>query len=236
MNNCLGLGNYKYFLGLLLSTSILLVWGSYLAYTVLAPAVHWHFDKYPEWHSGTLTARTDPLGRVLGFLPWLADVITTGFDVGGLSLGGVGLLATLTAPLPAGLLAYHIYLIWAGMTTNESAKWTDWKEDIEDGMVFAARIKDSEVYGDLDENGYIVEQRHDSIDVASKHSKAEYVWPVRSRQMLVRTSDRQAPRAVPPHLAELIVPDSWVQVLSLVDVENIYDQGFWKNLVEVLRY
>jgi hypothetical protein len=46
------------------------------------------------------------------------------------------------APLGAGFLIYHIYLLWIGATTNETAKWADWREDIADGLVFRARISE----------------------------------------------------------------------------------------------
>ena len=51
-------------------------------------------------------------------------------------IGTVTLLMLMTAPLAMAFLVYHTYLIWAGMTTNESAKWSDWKDDVEDGFVF----------------------------------------------------------------------------------------------------
>jgi hypothetical protein len=144
----------------------------------------------------------------------------------------------MTAPLPLGLLGYHIYLIWAGMTTNETGKWADWRDDMNDGLVFMADVKPEHVYGtqhseSLDDESAL-SNGHDST--ATPPSKPqEYVYPVRSRQFLVRTNDGQTPRNIHPQMAAFIVEDSWRRCWRLADVENIYDQGFWTNLVEVLR-
>ena len=96
------------------------------------------------------------------------------------------------------------------MTTNESQKWSDWKEDMADGYVFVADIKEE-----------------------ARSSVAR--WPHGSRQFLVRTSDGKRPRGVADVIGELVVEGSWEQVWHLADVENVYDLGFWGNLVEVLR-
>jgi hypothetical protein len=223
------MGNYKYFLALLLTTSLLLFYGSYLAYSTLAPTVRWHLKEYPDWHELSFAGRTDMVGKTLWTLEAWFDGLSTAFMVGGLSMGGIGLLATLTAPLPFGLLGYHIYLIWAGMTTNESGKWADWRDDMNDGLVFMADVKPEEVYG-------IQMEGHENGDATGSHwsKESEFIWPVRSRQILVRTSDGQSPRNIQQPLQRLIVEDSWRRCWRLADVENIYDQGFWVNLLEVL--
>jgi hypothetical protein len=231
VNNCIGVGNYKYFLALLLSTSTMLFYGSYLAYSTLAPTVRWHLKEYPDWHELSYAGRTDMVGRMLLKMEGWVDALSTAFMVGGLSMGGVGLLATLTAPLPLGLLGYHIYLIWAGMTTNETGKWADWRDDMDDGLAFMADVKSEAVYGlqlEAQENG------NATGNLSNKES--EFIWPVRSRQVLVRTSDGQTPRNIQPQLQKLVVEDSWRRCWRLADVENVYDQGFWENLLEVLRH
>jgi hypothetical protein len=148
----LGQGNYKYFIGLLTGTSMLLIYGSWLAYVTLSPQVKEHWKTYPEWHSPEPGTREFVVAtRDLGFWGttmtrgeyWL-DVFATALMVGGIGRGGVGLLCFLTWPLPATLLAYHLYLMWLGATTNESGKWSDWKEDIADNLAFVAPILENE--------------------------------------------------------------------------------------------
>ena len=67
--------------------------------------------------------------------------LNRGLKLGGLRIGGVGLLCTLTAPLPAFMFGYHMYLLWAGMTTNESDKWEQLREDMRDGIVYRGVLR-----------------------------------------------------------------------------------------------
>ena len=137
-------------------------------------------------------------------------------------IGAVTLLCALCIPLAAGFLVYHVYLVWAGMTTNESSKWTDWKEDIADDVVFRAEMKTlRDTYTPLPED---VEPREEDVR-----------WPkgVRARWWLIRTRDGQAPvrKVNVDGKKEEEVPDErWERVHSLAEVQNVYDLGFWDNL------
>lgn len=222
VNNCVGRGNYKYFLGLLSTTTLTLVYGTYLAYTTLIPQVHWHFETYPEWYVTELSGGSDVVSRVFDHLTYCLDVFQTGLGVGGLRRAGVGLLAAMTWPLPLGLLAYHLYLIWAGTTTNETAKWEDWREDMAEGVVYIADMKEHESSSEGREGR--------SRDRNSGVPR----WPHTSKHFVVRTNDGQRPRLVANGISELIVDDSWRQIWRLADIENIYDLGFWDNLKESL--
>jgi hypothetical protein len=222
VNNCVGRGNYRYFLGLLASMAALLSIAAHLARVALAPAVAAHFATYPEWHaqdaadglssllpagSGGLVARV--LARVDGGL----DVLSTAFMIGGVSVGGVGFLALLTAPLPAALLAYHVYLLWAGSTTNETAKWGDWREDVRDGLAYAAPV------------------------VAESPMQPATPWPRRSRFFLVVTCDGAPPRHLAEDIKAVVGEDAtWKRCRDLKDMDNMYDLGFWGNLKEALLY
>jgi palmitoyltransferase len=157
-------------------------------------------------------ARLDDLGH--------AFVIAV--NRGGISVAGVGLLAVSTASLPLGLLAYHLYLIWAGMTTNESQKWSDWKEDMLDGCVFKTRLSDLRRHYQL--------TSQDKCNPATSNFESpdemNIWWPKNSDQVLVRTDDGK-----PPKGQDML----WTRIWSLNDVDNIYDLGGWQNFVEVFR-
>jgi len=62
-------------------------------------------------------------------------------------LGAVFLICILTGLLAIGFTAYHCYLVWAGTTTNETDKWSEWREYISDGLVFRADLGEEEDEG-----------------------------------------------------------------------------------------
>ncbi|KAJ2993320.1 hypothetical protein NUW58_g1877 [Xylaria curta] len=129
------------------------------------------------------------------------------FDVG---VGSVTLLAIMTAPLVWGLLGYHTYLIYCGTTTNESMKWQDWQAE---GWMMASR------------SGDVCPSR----GTATPGFEASWTrWPVEPAQILVRTQDGETPND-----ASLAGEGSWERVWRLRDIENIYDIGFWDNLVDI---
>ena len=262
VNNCLGRGNYKYFLFLLASTGALIAFGAYLAKHSLSPQVFHKYNKYEDWYAYKPPVASDPRswtnwGHAKAH--YAAIYLSLYLDIGGLSIAGVGLLALLTWPLPLGLLAYHIYLIWAGMTTNESSKWADWRDDMADGVVFlgtrredtmaehahgvghptAAPVREPGQGGsgsgsdsEYDEPILTPGSESSERDVAGEEPPT--TWPLESRHILVRTRDGQAPKSLPSRVQRVAVPDSFERVWSLAAVENVYDLGFWDNLVEVL--
>ncbi|ETS78115.1 hypothetical protein PFICI_10177 [Pestalotiopsis fici W106-1] len=124
--------------------------------------------------------------------------------------GGVTLLTLMTSPLVWGLLGYHIYLIYCGTTTNESMKWQDWQAEMDDGFAFKRAMPTDRV----------------------KDPRWEPTWtrwPVETMQVLVRTEDGSPPD---PQGAPGV--GDWERVWHLRDVENLYDLGFWDNLLDVL--
>ncbi|GAB7338154.1 hypothetical protein MBLNU457_4505t1 [Dothideomycetes sp. NU457] len=159
-------------------------------------------------------------------------VIVDAAHRGGFSITGVGMLAAMTAPLPLGLLAYHIYLIWAGMTTNENQKWSYWREDMADGTVFRARRSDVLAHNELMRNqistnqleGGHLQKRVSYLNDESEQGEPDVDWPVSSDQMIVRTNDGR-----PPLGREYLYERIW----DLTQVENIYDLGFVDNLRDV---
>lgn len=213
VNNCLGRGNYGYFLALLLTLSICEVYGAYLCYYILRPHLKSTAPQSSIW--ATINVK-----------------LSVAAAQGGLSITGVGLLTTWTAALPFGLFCYHVYLVWAGMTTNESQKWSDWRADMDDGLVFRAKRTSLEAHN---------RERHNKADMPpdnaemdspilslglKEQSRQKAWWPVDSDQVLVQTCDGKPPQGQEP---------LWTRVWSLRDVDNIYDLGTWDNVGDVIR-
>lgn len=228
VNNCLGWGNYKHFLALLLSTTVVLAYTAWLAYLTLAPQVRDHFVRDPAWHAepSILLFNNQPgdggggwANRVLVRIDSWLDTLATALLVGGVARGAVGLLALLIAPLPAGLLAYHAYLVWVGTTNNESGKWRNWREEVADGLAYVAPIVG------IDESSQSTQHRWEE----------KSAWPKRSRQFLVLTSDGLPPRNLQPEIKAVVGKHAeWRRCRSLKEVDNIYNLGVWQNLRDIL--
>lgn len=197
INNCVGYGNQHYFLLLLLSTAVLTMYGGLLGLVVVADSARGHnknfslFPKPPGWSWAEYFV-----------------LLTMGIqeDVG---VGSVTLLALMTSPLVWGLLAYHIYLIYCGTTTNESMKWQDWQMEMDDGCAFKRSLPVDRVKN-------------------LQHEAAWTRWPIEPVQVLIRTED-----GTPPDPNGGPGVGEWERVWRLRDVENLYDLGFWDNLVDV---
>ncbi|CAG1984625.1 unnamed protein product [Fusarium graminearum] len=125
-------------------------------------------------------------------------------------MGASSLLAALTSPLVWGLLLYSLYLVYSGTTTNETLKWSEWKEDMADGFAFRRSMP-----ADREKNER-VEPRCGR-------------WPVDVQQIIVTTQDGQPPAE------NLRLPGqgAWERVWNLSNVENLYDMGLWDNLVDI---
>ena len=212
---CLGKDNYSYFLGLLFSLTLMLSWGAYLGHKILGNMLQQksirrsqELDSRAHWSKG--------LDWSTYFARWSWALAESP------RIGAVGMLAMLTAPLALGLLLYHMYLIWAGMTTNESFKWSEWKGDIADGLVFLNdKSTDS---GKLSANEEF--SSRDSIESAQSNSPKLLNLAIEKPLFDSAKSDqewRESPQ--PP----------WVKVRDLSQIVNIYDLGFFNNIREVLH-
>lgn len=209
--NCVGLNNYRYFLALIISLSIMLIYGSCIGFSLLS-------QSWEELIPLDSPLRTTRQSWTMSFNVWTIVISTD------LRIGGVTSLMFMTAPLAMAFLVYHTYLIWAGMTTNESAKWSDWKEDVADGMVF--KSTKAEAYG--------------NSPFLREYQSPQTSWPVNSDQVLVLT-EGEPPRVGfvfsldsneirQPNDGEAPIDHIWTPVRSMREIDNIYDLGFWDNL------
>ena len=215
--NCIGNSNYAYFIGMLLSLGLLLAYGGYLAYLLLSESLQRETSMLDQntlnrqhWSTGLSWERYFDL--------WLWAI---GEDI---RIGGVGMLAALTAPLAWGLFWYHVYLIWAGMTTNETSKWADLKDDIADGLIYQSKRQGASTTG-----------RSSGLEV-----KTIVNWPISSDQWLVRCENGQPPDddvdiyASSTSTRLTSRKSRWKRLQSLNEVDNLYDLGFWKNLADII--
>jgi hypothetical protein len=195
INRCVGYGNHHYFLLLLLTTAVLTTYATYIGFSILSDQVRIQIPSWTVWGPGFTWA------QYANVWAWALQENTR--------IGAVTMLCFLTSPLVWGLLGYHLYLIWAGTTTNESMKWTDWQAEMTEGYAFKRDLPSD---------------RHKDEAVEPAWTR----WPVESEQIVVRTED-----GLPPRGPRAIGTGEWQRVWKLADVENLYDLGFWDNLWDV---
>ncbi|CAG8115026.1 unnamed protein product [Penicillium olsonii] len=207
--NCVGANNCVYFLSLLVSLSVMLIYGSYLGKALLSESMEQLVPPEVKVAMQSWTTWINTWGVLVATVP---------------KIGTVFMLMLMTAPLAVSFLAYHTYLIWAGTTTNETSKWSDWKEDVDDGLVFKT-------------------QRSLIFENPLPMTPHDRMWPVHTDQILVTDED-------PPTEGCLLMSNSnciahrpgsdlppdprWKRLHSMKEVDNIYDMGFWNNLRDVI--
>ncbi|KAI9048809.1 hypothetical protein LZ554_007640 [Drepanopeziza brunnea f. sp. 'monogermtubi'] len=195
INNCVGYNNQNHFLLLLFTTGVLTAYATYIGFSILSDEVR---KEIPSWNFRGQGLTWSQFWHVWA---WVLQEYTR--------IGAVTLLCLLTTPLIFGLLGYHVYLIWAGTTTNESMKWSDWEAEMADGFAFKCLLPADR-------------EKDERIEPAWTR------WPVESQQLVSRTADGQPPRGPGG-----IGAGEWERVWRLADVENLYDLGFWDNLADV---
>lgn len=222
--NCLGRENYIYFVSLMGSLGMLLSYGSYLAYSLLTEVLQTNISGRASYSDRqNLLSKRKTWSDLSYSWAWAFS-----HDI---RIGSVGMLALLTTPLAWGLFWYHIYLIWAGMTTNETSKWADWRDDISDGLVFRSDPPSNSVQGkqaDKTGSGPLVD------------------WPVSTKQQLVRSFEAYPSEGLTAFVIVKQSPPSasagdaapqrqrWRRVESLDELDNLYDLGFWHNLKDII--
>lgn len=199
---CLGTHNYHYFMAMCASLGMLLSYGSWIGYVILDRLLQVKFEaENPAMGAVRWTTGLNFLDKLNAF-SW-----TIVWDV---RIGAICLLAVFTAPLAWGLFWYHVYLIWVGVTTNESFKWDDWKADIADGYVYKAQ--DARKEPETAETPYVR-------------------WPKPNTQKLLNRAEDLSVQCA-GQINTLAEP-AWTQIRSTKDMDNLYDLGFWENLKDV---
>lgn len=233
INNCVGAGNQRWFLLLLLTTALLASFGGLVGGSLIAARTARQFpawsvlpwrarladDHHPDDHPddpGQLGHLGRPLNLDLDLQGWLVCWSWGMRDL--VRLGTVSLLGLLLSPLVWGLLAYNAWNIATGQTTNESLKWADWRDDMACGLVYRRRLSR--------ERG----NRH-GVPAAVVEAASLSRWPLEPEHVLVcADADGKPPEPADPSLPGV---GEWEQVWRLRDVDNIYNIGVWRNLTDV---
>ena len=185
----------------------MLCYGAYLSYSILSDDIETRIHRI-NMHKSALAGHWSAGLPV----PDKLDRWTDAF-VGNIRVGAPGLLCLFTAPLAWGMLLYHMYLLWAGTTTNESFKWDDWKEDVSDGYVYKC-----------DKPRCL---QHSQPD---RTVEPPVSWPSSSSQRVVSRSNDASLKA---EQGSNFMEPPWTQVHSMREIVNIYDLGFWTNVSDI---
>lgn len=197
INSCVGYGNQHYFVLLLASTALLCTYGGVLGLSIITAGIPRWSPTWTWWKPKSMD--------------WAEYVAVWGWAIqDNVNMGATALLAILTAPLVWGLLLYTLYLVYSGTTTNETLKWSEWKEDMQEGYAFRRSMPANRLKNER------IEPRYTR-------------WPVETEQILITTRDGRPPKDDAPIPGE----GPWEKVWGLGHVENLYDMGFWDNLVDV---
>lgn len=205
INNCVGAGNQHWFLLLLFFTALLATYAGVVGTGLIAARTQ---RQFPTWTLWWWRARNvNNPAEAMSVQQWLV-VLSWGMkDL--VRLGSVSLLGLMLCPLVWGLLAYNLWNVGVGQTTNESLKWSDWQYDIQIGLVFRRRLRRGR---------------------GSEASQSLSRWPLEPEYVLMCTDDGRPPATDDPHIPGV---GEWEQVWRLRDIDNIYDLGVWRNLMDV---
>ncbi|QPG77089.1 hypothetical protein FOA43_004488 [Brettanomyces nanus] len=184
LNNDVGYYNYRYFFIFLCSICWILIYGGilclislhvYLINEQIPPEIAAEFSIKRYWH---VIIRTNVTNRVTGVLL---------------------LLCTFLLPVVIAFLGEHIWLIYIGVTTNETAKWDYVKDLVSNDLLFRMDTVN-------DDHTYLILERQGSWNRPSEFSKLKDG---------TECSD--------------FGNSDLVKITSWKDMTNVYDQGFVRN-------
>ncbi|KAK9679921.1 palmitoyltransferase swf1 [Basidiobolus ranarum] len=126
VNNCVGLNNHRYFIAFLSSTAITCIYASVMIAKILYGEIA-RQDLLNSWYWDPDTRQ-----RVqVTLFKALSMVINTNVN-----LGALGIFCALCSIIVTVFFLAHLYTLSDGTTTNESFKWEDVKEAVEDGRLY----------------------------------------------------------------------------------------------------
>jgi len=196
-------------------TNIFLTYGFYLSYDIM--------NMYIQ--------SLLPRGKMVSDIPW--NLYFKGWGIGFLnetSLAAIFLLCMVAGILSYSFTGYHLYLIWAGTTTNETFKWTDWADDIRTEELYIAS-ETTRLYTPPAPQHLPVGEgtiRPDVIDEELQiYTEPHVLWPKEARQVFARVPMGGDPKRLPKEL-------TWKRCEGLSEVENLYDLGWQENFKMVV--
>ncbi|KAA8916703.1 hypothetical protein TRICI_001161 [Trichomonascus ciferrii] len=192
INRCIGYYNIRWFLFFVSSNSILLGYGFYILRRNLAQLVHsmiWQgprgFLNYKVWIEAVLQAKSN---GALMFLCGTLFIVSTAF------------------------LCEHIKYIYLGVTTNETLKWEDINDCMDDGTLYFydhPTIEERQQSHDLNEPSIVLQKLEHEEGFNRVLTEGE-ARRVQAQQLVLKPLTR------------------------FDQINNIYDRGFWQNLKDRL--
>ncbi|KAF8456081.1 DHHC palmitoyltransferase-domain-containing protein [Kalaharituber pfeilii] len=211
INNCVGHNNTRHFFAFLWATNILLTYGGYLSYSIMNNFIQ------------SLLRR----GTKVSDLPW--GLYFKGWGIGFLQetpIAAVFLLSVMCGILSYSFTFYHVYLVWAGTTTNETFKWSDWSEDISTGEIYIADLLPFTPVSSTTHPSSLHNIPHPSLPNTNPalNPPSSNCYPTTAAPL------------TPSEIQALIEPPDvkWRQAEGLKEVENLYDLGFVENMRMVI--
>ncbi|ORY03982.1 zf-DHHC-domain-containing protein, partial [Basidiobolus meristosporus CBS 931.73] len=126
VNNCVGLNNHRYFIAFLLSTAVTCIYAT----VIIAKILFGEITRQNLLHIWYWDAETK---KPVQFTLFKALTMVINENV---HLGALGIFAVLCAIIVSVFLLAHLYTLSDGTTTNESFKWEDIKEAVDEGRLF----------------------------------------------------------------------------------------------------
>lgn len=142
-------------------------------------------------------------------------------------IGTVSLLCLLCGPMVWGIFIYHIYLVWAGMTTNENNKWSRWRDHIADSHVYKRTWYQPSRDVSNGEGQASMEAKQANCSAPKEEvEQSEMPGQFERKRLLVRTEYGCPPNSGGKGYV-------WHRISHISEVDNIYDLGFRNNLRDI---